>query len=98
MNNLALPQFERSRRACNRRSIGASTACVALIVLSSALASLAAPPWSQPVKLSRQTSNAESPSVAINNSGEMVGVWSQQQGVSYNVQAAVNLNGTWTHG
>jgi hypothetical protein len=28
----------------------------------------------------------------------MVAVWAQEQGVTYNVQAAVNLTGTWTHG
>ena len=71
---------------------------MAFVLLSTTFASLAAPPWSQPVKLSQTAPNAESPSVAINASGAMVAVWAQEQGVSYTVQAAVNRTGTWTRG
>ena len=89
---------KRSRRTRNRRSNRGAVLCTAVILLTSSLASLAKPPWSQPVKLSRSAPNAEAPSVAINDSGAMVAVWAQEQGVTYNVQAAVNLTGTWTHG
>ncbi|MFN7995844.1 MAG: hypothetical protein U0Q18_19690 [Bryobacteraceae bacterium] len=50
------------------------------------------------MRLSRTAPNAEAPSVAINDSGAMAAVWSQQGNVTYNVQGAVNLNGTWTRG
>jgi hypothetical protein len=86
------------RRARTRRSHGGGALWTAFILMSCALSSLASPPWSPPVKLSRPTSNAESPSVAINDNGAMVAVWSQQDGVSYNVQAALNLSGGWTNG
>jgi hypothetical protein len=59
---------------------------------------MAAPPWSPPVKLSRPTVNAESPSVAASDTGKMAGVWANQQGSSFTVQASVNLSGTWTRG
>jgi len=76
------------------------TAALGLSLAASAvwLSAQLAPPWSPPVKLSRPAPSAEAPSVAINNSGAMVAVWAQQQGVTYNVQGAVNLNGTWTRG
>ena len=96
MTTIAQPQ--RSRRARNRRITGGAAVCTVFILLSSALASLAKPPWSQPVKISRSAPNAEAPSVAINDSSAMVAVWAQEQGVTYNVQAAVNLTGIWTHG
>src|ERR1051326_759909 len=82
----------------NSRSIGGVAVCTALLLLSSAVTSLAAPPWSAPVILSQPAPNAEAPSVAINDSGAMAAVWAQEQGVTYNVQGAVNLNGTWTQG
>jgi hypothetical protein len=56
-----------------------------------------APPWSAPVTLSKPAVNAESPAVAISQTGMMAAIWSRQQGSGFNVQAAVNLNGTWTH-
>lgn len=91
-------QPKRSCWAKNRRITGGVAVCTVLIFLSSALVSVARPPWSQPTKLSQPAPNAEAPSVAINDSGAMVAVWAQEQGVSYNVQAAVNLTGTWTRG
>src|SRR3982751_2971967 len=68
----------------------------AVILIASSLTALAAKPWSPPVAISGTASNAEFPRVDVNQSGQMIAAWSRIVGVSYNVQASVNLNGTWS--
>lgn len=56
----------------------------------------AAPPWSPPTALSKSAINAESPAVAVNDSGAMAAIWARQQHSSFVIEASVNLTGTWT--
>jgi hypothetical protein len=56
----------------------------------------AAPPWSPPVMLSAPAVNAQSPAVAVNDSGAMVAAWARQEGFIYNVQASTFSNGVWS--
>lgn len=63
---------------------------------SAALTALGSPPWSPPVAISKAAVNAQTPAVAINDSGSMVAAWARQQGSVYNVQASINTGGVWS--
>ncbi len=83
----------RLRLASNKRW---SPLLFAAVFLATATFSLAAPPWSRPVAISKSAINSESPAVAVNDSGAMAAIWARQAGSSFVVEASVNLSGTWS--
>ena len=73
-----------------RGLLGLASVVTAVAVCAfSAITALATPPWSSP-------DNAQSPSVASNESGSMVAAWARREGFVYTVQASINTNGTWS--
>jgi hypothetical protein len=88
-----LYQSRSMRLASNKRW---SFLAGAAITLAAASLVWAAPPWSPPVVLSKAAVNAESPAVAVNDSGKMAAVWARQVGFGFTVEASVNLSGTWS--
>lgn len=90
-------QLQLSHQACTAHTRPGGPARIAAILLIGLTGSaFGAPPWSPPVTLSQAAVFAQAPTVAINDSGAMVAAWARQQGFVYNVQAAVNTNGTWS--
>jgi len=81
------------RLASNKRWF---SVLIAATLLSTVAISRAAPPWSQPVALSKSAINSESPAVAVNDSGAMAAIWARQVGFGFAVEASANLTGTWT--
>ena len=57
---------------------------------------MAGKPWLPPEILSGTASNSEFPRADVNGRGSLVAAWSQEVGVSYHIQASVNLDNTWT--
>ena len=75
---------------------GCAAIFTAIILLASSFTAVAAKPWLPPEILSGTASNAEFPRVDVNGRGSLVAAWSQEVGVSYHIQASVNLDKTWT--
>ena len=88
MRTIAFASSIRHFRCRGRLGQAAVVTAVAACAFS-AITALAAPPWSPPV-------NAQSPSVAINESRSMVAAWARREGFVYTVQASINANGTWS--
>ena len=95
--NTTLPHSIRPRRALSWRRSGTRLSATVACLFAFVSATLwAAPPWTQPVTLSKSAINAESPSAAISDSGKMAAIWARQNNTSFQIQASANLNGTWT--
>lgn len=69
---------------------------IAISLLLSPFTVMAAKPWIPPEILSGPASNAEFPRVDVNERGSLVAAWSREVGVTYNIQASVNLDKTWS--
>ena len=75
---------------------GGAAIFTAIILLASSFTAVAAKPWLPSEILSGTASNGEFPRVDVNGRGSLVAAWSQEVGVSYHIQASVNLDKTWS--